>query len=146
MQACHWVKPQACWAVACNEVYIFYHVYILMVNNDFIYKTMEEMKPFPKLAHLHGCRHAGCRFSDHRLCDQWREVPRSILIYSFPRLESVLLLLFFRFFWRLCVCGKCLSRFFLHLLRCHDSTRLENTAVICSVGTKCQLKSNILWI
>ena len=30
-----------------------------MVNNDFIYKTMEEMKPFPRLAHLRGsiCRY-----------------------------------------------------------------------------------------
>ena len=25
-----------------------------MVNNDFIYKTMEEMKLFPRLAHLRG--------------------------------------------------------------------------------------------
>ena len=35
-------------------------------NNDFIYKTMEEMKPFPRLARLRGCCHAGCCLSDRR--------------------------------------------------------------------------------
>ena len=28
-----------------------------MVNNDFIYKTMEEMKLFPRLAHLRSSIH-----------------------------------------------------------------------------------------
>ena len=37
-----------------------------MVNNDFIYKTMKEMKPFPRLAYLRCCCHAGCRLSDRR--------------------------------------------------------------------------------
>ena len=49
-KAYRWVK-QVCWAQhapADLGVWwsIFCKVYILMVNNDFIYKTMEEMNPF----------------------------------------------------------------------------------------------------
>ena len=57
--------------------------------NDFIYKTMEEMKPFPRLAHLRGCRHAGCHLWD---CHFWdclvaSEIATSEIVWSPLRLS-----------------------------------------------------------